>query len=111
MMLRKTDKEDERVTVIWDGRSVAVIHFHSHLETLLSPHAITLSPYVRSTPSPLSLATGPVSWLSCGQGHLRPCVSLIHAMEKRAQAQEGGQLCPDIPFFLDHGSPQMLQWL
>lgn len=70
MTIRKTDKEDERVTVIWVSRSVAVTHFHPHLETLLSPHAITLSPHVRSTPSPLPLATGPVSRLSCGQGHL-----------------------------------------
>lgn len=51
------------------------------------------------------LATGPVSWLSCGQGHLWPWVSLIHATEKRAEAQEGGQLCPDVPIFLDHRPP------
>lgn len=84
MRIRKTDKEDEAATVIWASRPVAVTHFHPHLVTSLSPHAITLSPYVRGTPSPLPLATGPVSWLSCGQVHLWPFVSLIHATEKRA---------------------------
>lgn len=107
MTIRETDNEDEGATVIWVSRSVAVSHFHPHLETSLSPHAITLSPDVRSTPSPRPLATEHVSRLSCGQSHLWPSASLIHATEKRAEAQEGGQLFPDMPISLDRRPPQM----
>lgn len=104
MTVRKTDKE-ERERAIRVSRSDAVTHLLPHLVTFLSPHAITLSPHVHATLSPIPLATESVSPLSCDHVHPWPFVSFIHATEKRAEAQEGGQLCPDMPITLDHRPP------
>lgn len=105
MTVRKADKEEERESLMQVSRSDAVTHLRTHLVTFLSPHAITLSPHVGATLSPIPLATEPVSPLSCNQVHLWPFVSFMHATEKRAEAQEGEQLCPDMPITLDHRPP------
>ncbi|KAK5873636.1 hypothetical protein PBY51_018661 [Eleginops maclovinus] len=64
MTVRKTDKAEER-------ESVRCRHSPpSSPGNFLSPHAITLSPRVRATLSPIPLATEPVSPLSCDQVHL-----------------------------------------
>lgn len=100
-MVKETDRKKESKNMMGGGL-VTCRHSPPSPGNFLSPTPSPCHLCIPATLSPIPLASGPVSLLSCDLTHPWPLASFIQATEKRAQAQEGGRSCLDMPITLDH---------